>query len=94
MRDQKQLEWARDWIVRHRQSDVGQRRGAVSALEIAESCIILQIAKEPERCNIDLCARNHCPSCNYGFLGERNMSNFCPDCGQKIDWEKINKEEI
>jgi len=31
----------------------------------------------------------YCPMCNYDF--EENVFNYCPKCGQKIDWKGINE---
>ena len=33
----------------------------------------------------------YCPMCNYAF--EENVFNYCPRCGQKIDWSPRDEED-
>ena len=33
-----------------------------------------------------------CPNCGSTFEFEYDRYNYCPDCGQKIDWSDIDDE--
>lgn len=30
-----------------------------------------------------------CPSCEKVYLGCGGVYNYCPDCGQKLDWSEV-----
>ena len=32
--------------------------------------------------------RNNCPHCNEVRLKTEQKTNYCPDCGQKLDWSE------
>lgn len=60
-----------------RRKNISSRR----ALRIAQACVDKQISKPLESWG----AYQRCPSC-----GETRIyfGNYCPNCGQKIDWEE------
>ena len=52
-----------------------------------------QVAKKVERygCNIIGEMTFNCPSCNLEYyVTDYEDFNYCPNCGQKIDWSEAN----
>lgn len=35
----------------------------------------------------------YCPNCHHEFETDYDESNFCPDCGQRLDWTRVEEEE-
>lgn len=52
------------------------------ALRIAQACVDKQIAKPLESWGAYQC----CPSCGVAYIF---FDNYCPVCGQKIDWQEV-----
>lgn len=83
----KSLEEAfeRDATARHKNISVR------NALIIAQECVDKQIGQKLESWGAYQC----CPRCKVVHI---YFDNYCPNCGQKIDWEevenngKINKQ--
>lgn len=71
------------------------------ALAIAQKALEKQIPKKPLyifKSDIDCITEGQCPLCKGKILepcGRRNrvLANmaYCPDCGQKLDWESETK---
>lgn len=36
----------------------------------------------------------YCPRCRYSFEVDYESPNYCPDCGQALDWSNIEEEGI
>lgn len=60
-----------------RRKNISSRR----ALRIAQACVDKQIAKPLESWG----AYQRCPSCEETRI---YFGNYCPNCGQKIDWSE------
>ena len=61
-----------------RRKNISSRR----ALRIAQACVDKQIAKPLESWGAYQC----CPSCGVAYIF---FDNYCPNCGQKIDWSEV-----
>lgn len=49
------------------------------------------VKKHPQYINRDLCGAfvTVCPSCERELADESEQENFCPSCGQALDWSVI-----
>ena len=54
------------------------------ALRIAQACVNKQIGQKLESWGAYQC----CPRCEVVHI---YFDNYCPNCGQKIDWEEENE---
>lgn len=53
------------------------------AIEIAIECIKMQIPRKPIRC------RNvYCPTCDSEDSMDILWTDYCPNCGQRLDWSE------
>ena len=59
--------------------DVNSKTKNAEALDVAIKALEKQIAKKP----IDRCMFKECPDCHEI---EIQYCNYCPTCGQKLDW--------
>lgn len=82
----------RDATARHKNISVR------NALIIAQKCVDKQIGQKPLVAEDDYgTAWYSCSLCCGGLCNVRGFIDYCPNCGQKIDWEeaenngKINK---
>lgn len=67
-------------------------------LEVVVNALEKQIAKKLERYSSNIVGEMtfNCPSCNLEYyVTDYEDFNYCPNCGQKIDWrvEERNEEE-
>lgn len=62
------------------------------ALRIAQACVDKQIGQKPlvaEEDNGEWYSMWYsCPQCLGGLCKVRGLASYCPNCGQKIDWEE------
>ena len=83
----KSLEEAfeRDATARHKNISVR------NALIIAQECVDKQIGQKPLSAEDDYgTAWYSCAECLGGLCNVRGFVDYCPNCGQKIDWEEEN----
>ena len=60
---------------------------AINALKYAAKVVDKEIPKKPIAVSITM---SICPSCKSPFI-EKGSGDYCPGCGQKIDWEEIDE---
>lgn len=62
------------------------------ALNMAVESLKKQIPKKPNGTYCPVCKRHlRCPKLNIGYTGKaknRKGDDFCPSCGQALDWRK------
>lgn len=61
-------------------------------IQLAIKALKKQIPKEPFYGVIPRDTATNCGNCNsfIGFSDQTNRYNYCPNCGQKLDWSDSN----
>lgn len=80
----------RDATARHKNISVR------NALIMAQKCVDKQIGQKPLSAEEDngewYSMWYSCPQCAGGLCKVRGLASYCPNCGQKIDWEEVEND--
>lgn len=89
------LERAAEILDPQHREDYDSMETINEACEIGRKAIAKQIPKKPIKCrNSLLYALSHiCPSCGGGFSGT-GIADYCYHCGQALDWNDEEQEDI
>ncbi len=90
MTEQEAIEYFKTGIEERKKNNMALF--TISALELAISALEKQIPKKWEYAEVNDCDIYVCPCCKeYWYLEGMNPTqseyNYCPNCGQALEWE-------
>ena len=91
----RELEWAKNRLMQNSHMD----NNRITAFNMAFSALEKQIAKKPDIEGDGYDPDGNlvydtwiCPTCGVSYEIDYDKYDYCPSCGQKIDWEAVEND--
>lgn len=91
----RELEWAKNRLMQNSHMD----NNRIMAFSMAFSALEKQVAKKPDIEGDGYDPDGNlvydtwiCPTCGVSYEIDYDKYDYCPSCGQKIDWEAVEND--